>query len=402
MHTSSLSPADPEEPATKAGLWKTPRKRWILAGIGGILLVTLTILLVYFLGFHHTSARSTSTPHYCPTGISASVQLANDYWQNLHPKPPPGPDSLTWAIGTYFSDDLVAPGGTASQRYHDYALNWAISNNFSLDPHPTNPADYLEVGNAYITLYLLDPTRPPHYISAIDTEIRKFVNSSRVDYWTWVDALYMAMPQFALLGGIRNDRRYSERMYELFNHTKTVEGGSGLWDPSKRLWWRDRSFVGMNVYWARGNGWAIAAMAKVLDALPHSDPHYEEYSVTLQQLGSAIAPLQQPDGFWYVNLGNSSDFPGPETSGTALFIYGLTWGINNGFFDAATYGPIVSKAWKAIVSTALAPNGLLGYVQGPGFKPSSRQPVNSTSTADFGVGSFLLAGSELVKLCGNY
>ncbi|KAK6541418.1 hypothetical protein TWF694_007229 [Orbilia ellipsospora] len=362
----------------------------------------LLVTGVYFLGFHHPPPSTSSFPRYCPAGISASVQLANDYWQNFYPSPPPGPNSLTWGNGTYFSGDLVAPGGTSSQRYRDYALRWAISNNFSLDAHPTNPADYLSVGNAYITLYLLDPTHPPHYITAIDTEISKIVNSTKVDLWTWVDALYMSMPQFTLLSVIRNDSQYLDRMYELFNHTKTVEGGLGLWDSSKGLWWRDRGFVGTNVYWSRGNGWAIAALAKVLDVLPKSDPHYDEYSTTLQQMGSSIAALQQRDGFWYVNLGNSSDFPGPETSGTSLFIYGLTWGINNGFFDAAKYGPIVSRAWKAVVSTALAPNGFLGYVQGPGFKPSSKQPVNSTSTADFGVGAFLLAGSELVKLCGDY
>ncbi|KAF3932074.1 hypothetical protein ABW20_dc0105702 [Dactylellina cionopaga] len=342
---------------------------------------------------------------YCPAdiaSISTSMQLANNFWQALYPKPPPGTNSLTWGNGTYFSGDLVAYGATGVQNYYTYALDWAVSNNFSVEATSTNPADYLTVGYDYIILYLLDPKHPPDYIASIDTEILDIVNSPRVDLWTWVDALHMAMPQFAHLSVIKNDTRYLDKMYALFDYTKRTAGGSGLWDPSKGLWWRDWSFVNQNIYWSRGNGWAIAALAKVLDVLPTSDTHYQEYVSTLQQMGSSLAALQQPDGFWYVNLGNSSDYPGPETSGTMLFVYGITWGINNGFFDAATYGPIVTRAWNSAVRSALAPNGLLGYVQGPGFKPDSKQPVISTSMADFGVGAFLLAGSELIKLCGEY
>jgi unsaturated rhamnogalacturonyl hydrolase len=33
-----------------------------------------------------------------------------------------------------------------------------------------------------------------------------------------------------------------------------------------------------------------------------------------------------------------------------------------------------------------------------GYAPESTQPVTTNSTADFGVGGFLLAGTELAKL----
>ena len=32
--------------------------------------------------------------------------------------------------------------------------------------------------------------------------------------------------------------------------------------------------------------------------------------------------------------------PGPETSGTAFFTYGLLWGMNNGLLDKAAYQPV--------------------------------------------------------------
>lgn len=47
-----------------------------------------------------------------------------------------------------------------------------------------------------------------------------------------------------------------------------------------------------------------------------------------------------------------------------------------------------------------AADGLLTYVQGVGFKPSSN-PATSASTADFGVGVFLMACAETAKLASG-
>ncbi|KAK6354871.1 hypothetical protein TWF696_004002 [Orbilia brochopaga] len=341
-------------------------------------------------------------PAYCPTNIAASIVLVNNYWQSFNANPPPGPNSLTWGNGTYFGGALFAYSATGVLTYWKYVLKWANSNQWSFAPHPpTNEADYLSVGYAYILLYLLDPKHPTSYLIPLDREIRGFVNSPRLDLWTWVDALHMVMPQFAYLGVMKKDPRYLEKMYQLFNYAKTQEGG-GLWDPVKGLWWRDRNFVGRNIYWSRGNGWAIAALVKVLDILPSTDPHYQEYVSMLQQMAAALAACQQPNGFWYVNLGDPTNFPGGETSGTLFFVYGITWGIRNGLLNGATYGPIVAKAWNAVNRYTVDPsNGRLGYCQGPGYAPASRQPVTSASTYDYGFGAYLLAGAELVKLCGR-
>ncbi len=64
----------------------------------------------------------------------------------------------------------------------------------------------------------------------------------------------------------------------------------------------------------------------------------------------------------------------------------------------ADYQPVVEKAWQGMLSKAVAANGRLGYVQGPGERPSDHQPVTATDQAAYGVGGFLLAGSELTKL----
>ncbi|WP_411133535.1 glycoside hydrolase family 88 protein [Streptomyces sp. C10] len=65
------------------------------------------------------------------------------------------------------------------------------------------------------------------------------------------------------------------------------------------------------------------------------------------------------------------------------------------------YRPVAARAWHAMVHTAVHPDGFLGLVQNVGDRPESSQPVTHDSTADFGVGAFLLAGTELAALGGG-
>src|SRR5581483_9517385 len=133
-------------------------------------------------------------------------------------------------------------------------------------------------------------------------------------------------------------------------YTDAVAGGHGLYNASAGLWWRDHNYVGTNVYWSRGDGWAMMDMVKVLDVLPASNPQRATYVTILQQMAAALKKVQRSDGFWNVDLGNANDFPGPESSGTAFFTLGLAWGINHGLLDAATYTPVVKAAWNGLVT----------------------------------------------------
>jgi rhamnogalacturonyl hydrolase YesR len=103
---------------------------------------------------------------------------------------------------------------------------------------------------------------------------------------------------------------------------------------------------------------------------------------------------------WNVNLGDPAHFPGPETSGTALFTFGMAYAIRTGVISRATYLPVVARAWNGMVATAVHADGFLGYVQNVGEDPGSSQPVTSDTTSDFGVGAFLLAGAEVAALTG--
>ncbi|MFD0070566.1 glycoside hydrolase family 88 protein [Streptomyces sp. NPDC127574] len=112
----------------------------------------------------------------------------------------------------------------------------------------------------------------------------------------------------------------------------------------------------------------------------------------------AVAGVQRADGFWNVNLADPAHLPGPETSGTSFFLYGTAYAAAAGLVDRSVHLPVAARAWNGLVATAVHPDGFLGYVQSVGDRPESSQPVTYDSTADFGVGAFLLAGTELARL----
>ena len=89
--------------------------------------------------------------------------------------------------------------------------------------------------------------------------------------------------------------------------------------------------------------------------------------------------------------------PGPETSGTAFFTYGLLWGMNHGYLSKKEFQPVVERAWYYLTTTALQPSGKVGYVQPIGERAIPGQTVNQHSEANFGVGAFLLAACEYAR-----
>ncbi len=62
-------------------------------------------------------------------------------------------------------------------------------------------------------------------------------------------------------------------------------------------------------------------------------------------MAAKIVALQQPDSSWHASLYDPVTFSTKESSGTALFCYGMAWGINHGILSKKKYLPVVEKAW---------------------------------------------------------
>ncbi|MCX2479814.1 glycoside hydrolase family 88 protein [Pedobacter sp. MC2016-15] len=367
-----------------------------------------TLFLALMVTATHSFAQKTPAKK----SVLAAMASTNAYFMKKWPDPGTSITTNTtrpsniWTRAVYYEGLMALHTVEPSKEYYDYATEWGVKHKWGLRGGvSTRNGDNQACGQTYIDLYNID--QQPERIKDIKESIDLMMKSGKIDDWTWIDALQMGMPVFAKLGVLYKDNAYYEYMYKMYMHTKTAEGG-GLYNSKDQLWWRDKSFVppykepnGEDCYWSRGNGWVIAALVRVLDIMPKDAPHRDEYLKTYKEMLSALLPVQRPDGFWNVSLHDAGNFGGKETSGTALFVYGMAWGINNGFIDAKVYKPVLVKAWNAMIRDAVTEDGSLGFVQGTGKEPKDGQPVTFTSRPDFedyGLGCFLLAGTEVYKL----
>jgi unsaturated rhamnogalacturonyl hydrolase len=347
------------------------------------------------------------------TAILRTMTLTNAYFMKAWPDPgqvivtnKTRPSNI-WTRAVYYEGLMALYGVDPRKEYYDYAVEWGEKHKWGMRSGvKTRNADDQCCGQTYIDLYQIN--RKPERIRDIKACIDTMLTSTRVDDWNWIDALQMAMPVYAKLGVLYNNPAYFEKMYQMYTYSKTKHGGNGLYNPTDHLWWRDADFVppykepnGEDCYWSRGNGWVIAALVRVLDIMPKDAPHRAEYEKTYLDMMAALMPLQRPDGYRNVSLHDPTNFGGKELTGTALFIYGMAWGVNHGLLDRKTYTPIMAKAWNAIATESVHDTGFLGYVQGTGKEPKDGQPVTYTSKPDFedyGLGCLLLAGSELYRM----
>ncbi|MDB5816076.1 MAG: glycosyl hydrolase family 88 [Rhodocyclales bacterium] len=335
--------------------------------------------------------------------VLSSINLVNNYWINGHSNT----GSNLWNNSVYHVGNMAAWSVTNNATYLNYSTSHAQKNNWLINGGTlTTNADNFTLGQVYLRL-TSDPTKLANTKLQSDAY---FKNTSYDGLWTWIDAYFMQSVVFTKLGklygtstggGAASGGDYFLQEWQMFDYMRTT---LKLYDTSSsHLWFRDGSYLypavkspsGKKVLWSRGNGWVFAALAANLELLPTTSSNYSTYKTVYLNMAASLIARQRSDGFWNTNLDDATQYAGPETSGTAAFTYGMAVGIRNGWLPSATYMPVVEKAWNGLVTIAVRSNGLLGYVQPVGKEPA---PTGSTSTADFGVGLFLMAGSEVYKI----
>ena len=369
-----------------------------------VLFFIFTLFLIYL-----TDAQDLPRRH----KVLSDMLLANEYFMTKNPNV--GKTLVTdrerpsniWTRGVYYEGLMALHQVFPKKEFYEYAVDWAEFHNWGMrNGNTTRNADDQCCGQTYIDLYniLPDPAR----IKNIKICMDMMVNTPQNDDWWWIDALQMAMPVFAKLGVVYNDDKYFDKMYEMYMFTRNEHGDNGLFNEDDGLWWRDADFDppytepnGEDCYWSRGNGWVVAALIRVLNTIPENEKHREQYMNDYLAMMDALVPIQREDGFWNASLHDPTNYGGKELTGTSLFVYGMAWGINNGYLEREKYMPVITKAWNGLVNDCLHENGFLGYVQGTGKEPSAGQPVTYDKVPDFedyGLGCFLLAGTEVYKM----
>lgn len=379
-----------------------------------ILSAIIYISLFLFCPQVDLNAQSTSD-------VLEAMELANRHFIDVHPNAGAPTyvkkmrTSNLWTRGVYFEGlyeliQLETEGSEERMRNEKYVNDWGTAHRWSpRDGVKTNNADNYCCCQTY--LRVTDQIQP-----TIDCMDNLLSRQESLQDWTWVDAIQMGLPVLTRLSmvmaqqGRADFAKYAEQGWKMYSWTRNELSG-GLFNQKDGLWWRDKDFVppyttpgGKHCYWSRGNGWAYAALVRAMSDIKEIvgyDDHYNAYKADFLKMTEALLKCQRKDLFWNASLCDVSDFGGKELTGTALFVYGMAWGLNNNILPEKPYRKLVVKTWSAMVKSCLHKDGFLGFVQGTGKQPSDSQPVTYTSEPDFddfGLGCFLLAGSQVYKL----
>lgn len=301
-----------------------------------------------------------------------------------------------WTYAPLYSGLLAASATTGDPKYHDAVVRYAEKVKWQLLPGRYDHADDEAIGQAYETLYL--EKKDPIRIAALRENLDKVVVRQRdpqKDLWWWCDALYMAPSAFVTMSQITGDRKYLA-----FVDTEWDLTTAHLYVPADKLYFRDATFLqkteanGQKLFWSRGNGWVLAGLARTLSGMPKDYPHREKYVGLYRDMAERIAALQQPSGLWRTGLLDQASYKDDEISGSAFFTYAMAWGVNHGYLDAKKYRPVIDKSWAAMLGHVFE-DGRLGSIQPIGAAPGAFGPGTSYV---YGVGAFLLAGSEIDAL----
>ncbi|MDQ8202633.1 glycoside hydrolase family 88 protein [Pelagicoccus sp. SDUM812003] len=215
----------------------------------------------------------------------------------------------------------------------------------------------------------------------------------------WADDLYMSVPFLCRYYQLTGDRRYVDDAARQFLGFR-----KRLYIPEEGLMshvYDLRREMATGVPWGRGNGWTVFSLAELLGVLPEDHENREELLSFFRELCAGILALQDSEGYWHQVLTHLDSYP--ETSCTAMFIFGFSRGIRHGWLEEpAPYSEAVFKAWTALNRASIDRDGnVYGVCRGSEFSFSPeyyKKDLLPRLNDTHGIGIVLLAGVEVIRL----
>jgi unsaturated rhamnogalacturonyl hydrolase len=330
------------------------------------------------------------SPKFTRADLTKAMKLVADWQLTRMPAQP----QVDWTWAALYAGFMAVPEPVAGDKYKQAMRD--IADKLDWQPGPrVEHADDQAIGQMYMEQYfihkdkkMMDPMQ-----ARLDVEIATPDNPAKPLWW-WCDALFMAPPVFADMAKATGDAKYLDFMDREWTITTDL-----LYDQNKHLYSRDASYLdkheknGEKIFWSRGNGWVMGGIVRVLQQLPKNSPLRPKYVALLKQMAAATLAIQSKDGLWRPGLLDADSYPLPEISGSAFIAYAMAYGVNEKILDRKTYWPAVQKAWAGMLTHVYA-DGRLGAIQPVGAAPGA---YTATSSYNYGVGAYLLAGSEIYR-----
>lgn len=290
-------------------------KRSIVFCLSNAILISASLLA--------TAQKPTSLP---PRPEMLALMHRVDSWQGAHPVMPP--TDRNWQRGTWYTGVMEAWKATHDEAFFNSGMAWGKQNEWQVGTEKLG-SNRLFCSETWIELYLAK--KDPAMIAPTIERLAANEPNSPAGAKRWyldggkpyVDSLYGAAA-LAMLSRATGMPEYLTIMRSFFDD---VSGE--LWDKDSGLYYRDPTYVGKltahgkKVFWSRGNGWAFAGIARMLEFLPKNDPERKKYLAIYRRMASELIKRQSDDGFWRANLDDAEDVPNPESSGTGFFCFGL-------------------------------------------------------------------------------
>ena len=209
------------------------------------------------------------------------------------------PSSL-WTRAVYYEGLMALNAIDPQQRYIDYAMTWADFHKWTpRNGVTTCDADDQCCGQTYVELAALKggdqqallanvianldyQMATPNTKKQTSTPKAKTNVNSLYGWWTWIDAIQMAMPVYMQVAKVTGEQKYRTHAMQMYRWTRN-ECGGGLFNTKSGLWWRDADYVppykekdGNDCYWSRGNGWVYAALVRCMNQLSPKSKEYKE------------------------------------------------------------------------------------------------------------------------------
>lgn len=208
------------------------------------------------------------------------------------------------------------------------------------------------------------------------------------------DDPYMVLPYLARMYRLTGDVEFIDCAAQqvLGTLARLRQADSGLF----RHGWDVNNGCPVGEIWGRANGWFVLAEVELLSALPAGHPRRAEAVAAFASHASALQRVQDSSGGWHQLLDHPESWV--ETSCTAMFVYGLARGLNEGWLDGS-FEETARRSWKALMSKVSDDGDVVDVSGSTDIGDVAYYLKRPRVQGDLhGFGPFLLAGGEMIRL----
>lgn len=295
--------------------------------------------------------------------------------------------TFAYTVSAYLSGILLAYDRTGDEKYRDYVKRhtdtvlYPAWNGEILLHNNSNSIDDIRFGHTFLDLYNITGGEEIYKIAAdsLKDQIDRSFRTPDGGFYhrypvyidqMWLDGIYMLDVYYARWTHTfqpENNTAWDDILNQYNRiHQGTLadsERTNGLpvhgFDWSKKALWADPETGAAPHVWGRAVGWYIMALVDTLDFFPEQHKGRALLVQYLQEIADAVVAAQDPKYKGWYNImdpgfqNRSGNYI--ESSGSAMFVYGLFKGVRRGYLQDKKYLDVALSGYKLMTETFAQP-----------------------------------------------